>query len=333
MFINIISIILAALSSLIPLNPVPVFRPAMKLSNPDADESAIKLYNYICGIYGKSVLSGQQEGFSSTERNDEIDYIFASSGKYPAVRGFDFVNDDFDGVFSRAVDWWERGGIVTICWHCGKNFDSGYSECLADEVDNWELLLKDGTPENEAFVRNMDRAGEVLGKLRDLGIPVLWRPFHEFNGQWFWWGKDCERFKELWKYMYNHYTRDLKLNNLIWVLGYCERDVELRDYFMWYPGNGYCDIVGCDSYDTETDGAESAQFEKCVRVSFGTKPVIFHECGHIPSEEQFKEAPWCGFLTWHSEYLYDRNSAEYLKTIYGGDHVITLDELPDFKGG
>ncbi len=332
MFLKIISLFLAGLALLIPLNPLPVFRPSMRLSNPDADGSAVKLYEYICSIYGKSVLSGQQEGFGSPARNDEFDYIYSASGKYPAVRGFDFVNDDFEGVYTRASEWWEKGGIVTICWHCGSNFELGYSECLADGFENPELLLTEGTPENAAFVRNMDRAGEVLGRLRDKGIPVLWRPFHEFNGEWFWWGKDRDGFIKLWRYMYNHFTKDLGLNNLIWVLGYSERDVELRDYFMWYPGNGYCDIVGCDSYDTEKDGAEPSQFEKCVRVSFGTKPVIFHECGHIPDSEQFAGTPWCGFLTWHSQYLYERNSPEYIREIYNSENVITLDELPVFEG-
>lgn len=63
------------------------------------------------------VLSGQQESTRIGSSEYEMDFIFEASGKYPVVRGLDYMNDDFDGVNERAIEWWNKGGLVTICWH------------------------------------------------------------------------------------------------------------------------------------------------------------------------------------------------------------------------
>lgn len=331
MLLKIQAFFLAVISVLSCISTKRVDSSKMKLSNPNADTSAVKLYEYICSINGKAVLSGQQEGFGSADRNDEFDYIHEKTGKLPTIRGFDFINNDFDGVVTRAEKWWNDGGIVTICWHCGKNMDKGYTECCNDVVEDWNALLTPGTPENIEFTANLDKAGNALKKLQNKGIPVLWRPFHEFNGMWFWWGKDAEQFKRLWIYVYNHFTDDLELNNLIWVLGYSEREVRLSDYIRWYPGDGYCDIIGADSYHVDERGADRKQYGRCVRVSRGTKPVFFHECGLIPSPEEFEDVPWIGFVTWHTEMVTEVNSPEHLRNVYNSEIVLTRDELPSFR--
>lgn len=64
----------------------------------------------------------------------------------------------------------------------------------------------------------MDKVGAALQELQNQGVTVLWRPFHEFDGKWFWWCKGGpEYFVRLWQLMYRHFTQDLGLNNLIWV--------------------------------------------------------------------------------------------------------------------
>ncbi len=301
----------------------------IKLSNPNADSTAQNVYSYICGIYKNNIISAQQESTWMGSTNYETDYIFECTRKYPAMRGLDFMDDDFSGVIERSKEWWKNGGLVTICWHCGADFTGNYDDCRNDEIENWDLIFTDGTPENKAFIENMDHAGNALLELQEAGVPVLWRPFHEFDGAWFWWGKGgANNFKKLWIMMYNHFTYDLKLNNLIWVLGYSHNG---KDLSKWYPGNKYCDIVGADSYEVNENGAERRLFNKVKRVTNGSKPLCFHECGLIPDEKQLKETPWCSFMTWHTEYLTDANTKEHLSHIYNSDYVITLDELPGFS--
>ena len=304
----------------------------MQLTNENATKEARALYAFIAQIYGNGVISGQQESTWVGGDDYEFNYIHQTTGKYPAIRGLDFMGDDFNGVVSRAKKWAKKGGIVSICWHCSSAFDQSYDACKADELTayRWEAVLTNGTPENAAVVAGMDKAGRALKQLQDEGIPVLWRPFHEFDGAWFWWGKGgSEYFKRLWRLMYNHYTYDLGLNNLIWVLGYCHNGtdygVNLAD---WYPGSRYCDVVGADSYEVSQNGGEGRLFNPVYKIVGESKPITLHETGLIPTPQQFKDVKWVWFLTWHTTWLTEDNWTERLSEVYNSDYVITLDELP-----
>ena len=296
------------------------------LSNPNATSETRALYRYLCDVYGEKIIAGQQESTWMGSENYEFEIIHKASGKYPALRGLDYMNDDFRGVNRRAQEWFQRGGIVTICWHCGADFRGSHRESLNSNLD-WEKALEPGTTENRILCDGMDKAAKALAELQDAGVPVLWRPFHEFDGAWFWWGKGGpENFKKLWRLMHDRYTKEWKLNNLIWVLGYCG-DVKPD----WYPGDEYVDVVGADTY-VKDDGSLVEIYEKAASVS-ADKPVCLHENGPIPNPEKLRKdgAKWLWFMTWHTSFI-DRNpvnTTEYLKRVYNSDAVVTLDEIPD----
>ncbi|MGN0598346.1 MAG: glycosyl hydrolase [Oscillospiraceae bacterium] len=297
-----------------------------KLSNPNASKEACALFDYICKTYKSGIISGQQESTWMGSDQYEFEYIYKNTGKYPAIRGLDYMNDDFSGVNKRAADWHDRGGIVTICWHCGCDFSGSWSESMNTEITDWDKALTKGTSEYEKLIKGMDKGAAALKELKDKNIPVLWRPFHEFDGAWFWWGKGgSENFKKLWIMMYDRYTNYWKLDNLIWVLGYSGNG---KGYESWYPGDEYVDIAGADSY---TDGANGNLYKNVSKVVGEEMPICFHECGRIPTVEQLEKAAadWVWFMTWHTEYITDHNDTDALKKIYNDKYVITLDELPD----
>lgn len=253
----------------------------------------------------------------------EMNHIEEVTGKLPAMRGLDYMNDDFRGVNERAAEWWEKGGLVTICWHTGIN-GKGYQEALNDKPD-FDKLLTEGTPEYNAMIENWDKAAKALQELRDKDIPVLWRPFHEFDGQWFWWGKGgSKNFIKLWQMMYDRYTNEFGLTNLIWVLGY-SGDVKSG----WYVGDDYCDIIGSDTYDNSTN---AKAWKRLETVMDNGKPLAFHECGNLPRVSRFESdgCVWSWFMVWHTDHIMGNNTAN-LKEVYNSDLVITLDELPSFK--
>lgn len=290
-----------------------------KLSNPNADENTVKLYNYLCECYGNVMISCQQESTWMGSPDYEMNYIEEKTGKLPAMRGLDFMNNDFDGVVQRSKEWHEKGGIVTICWHTGVN-GSGYQESLDDNPD-FDKLLTEGTDEYNGMMASWDKAAKALAKLRDAGVPVIWRPFHEFDGQWFWWGKGgAENFKKLWILMYEKFTNEYNLTNLIWILGYS--GTVKSD---WYPGDEYCDVIGSDSYDNDTN---QKGFKLLQRVTDAPKPLAFHECGNLPKVTDFKDkdALWSWFMVWHTDHI-TGNNVNNLKEVYNSDLVITLDEV------
>lgn len=297
------------------------------LTNENATKEARVVYNYILQVYGNSILTGQQESTWEGGEFYEVNYIEENTGKKPAILGLDFMNDDFYGCVKRAKSWWKQGGIVTICWHCGSDFFGSWDEAMDSDVEDWDAMLTEGTPEYQEMIKGMDKAAKALSLLQDEGIPVLWRPFHEMDGGWFWWGKGwAEKFKKLWTIMYERYTNHWELNNLIWVLGYSTAGM---DYTDWYPGDEYVDIAGADSYG---GGAQASMYRKVKDVVEDRKPICFHECGTNPTVEELASsgAKWCYFMTWHTNYLTQKNEPELLKELYNSDYAITLDELPAF---
>lgn len=294
-----------------------------ELSNKNAIESAKKLYSELKEQYGSVCLTGQMESTWMGSPDYEMNYIKEHTGRLPMIRGFDFIHNDFEGVTKRAKEWWERGGIPTICWHTGADFSSAYNESKEDNI-NWEEAFLPGTETYNALLDGMDRAVPYLQELEDAGVPVLWRPFHELDGGWFWWSKGgSANFVKLWQMMYSRYTDYWGLDNLIWVLGYSANG---GDMAAWYPGDAYVDLVGADSY---TAGANAALYEECRTVAPEGMPLVFHECGTIPTEQQMKDenAQWLYFMVWTTEYLTDSkyNTPDTIKEIYGSDYFVSLE--------
>lgn len=299
------------------------------LSNDSAIPAAQAVYAYLQQVWGTGCLTGQMESTWMGSPDYEMNFIEEHTGKLPAVRGLDFMHNDFQGVVDRAIAWWEQGGIPHICWHTGNDFASGYNESLAHNLD-WDEALTPGTAAYAKLIADMDRAVPYLQQLEDAGVPVLWRPFHELDGGWFWWSKGgSENFVKLWQLMYSRYTDYWGLDNLIWLLGYSGNGGNMA---AWYPGDDYVDLIGADSY---SPGANGRLYAEVASIAPAGMPIVFHECGAIPTQTQMSraDAPWAMFMVWHTTYLTDGNSntTTSLKEIYTSDYFITLDELPDFQ--
>ena len=300
------------------------------LSNPDASAEARALYRYLNDTWGHRTLTGQQESMWHGTFRYELDYIGQVSGKQPAVLGLDYIDPPARaGVNQRARAWYDGGGIVTLCWHWGNPLvGPGYLN--AKMHFDAAAALKPGTPENIALLRDMDEIAGYLTQLRDQHVPVLWRPFHEFTGDWFWWGQ-CgpDVFKALWTLMYDRYTHQYGLNNLVWVLGYT-KDPDPA----WFPGRAYIDIIGADNY-VKDRGPMDDMYARVKAITGETVPIALHECGPIPDPQRLTQtqANWLYFLVWHSEFIRDgvTNPPDWIKTVYNSRRYITLDQVPDLK--
>ena len=182
------------------LNSKPV-RPD-KLVSEHSSENTVQLFEYLKDIYGKKTLAGQQY---LQRRELEDDVYFAETGDLPAVRGYDLMDIDKekgDDQVDRAIKWAEDTGcIITMCWHWyapddmndmgGCDWSFYYKTTTYDHKTSFDLLkaVEYGTAEYEFAVSRIDKAAEALRKFDKHGIPVLFRPLHEANGDWFWWGR------------------------------------------------------------------------------------------------------------------------------------------------
>jgi mannan endo-1,4-beta-mannosidase len=170
----------------------------------------------------------------------------------------------------------------------------------------------------------MDVIAEELKKFEEADIPVLWRPFHESDGKWFWWGaKGPEVARELYKLMYDYYTNVHQINNLLWVW-----NCRLKE---GYPGDEYVDVISVDIYLQEyapTDYRE--EYLALVEATTKNKVAALAEIGYLPDISMLEESriPWAYFMTWSKEFCIGEkyNSVENLKKLYSGKYAITAEK-------
>ena len=191
-------------------------------------------------------------------------------------------------------------------------------------------------PDKEKPVAEAHGLVHVVQGAKDADAPVLFRPLHEAEGAWFWWGAEgAEPCKKLYRLMYDKLTNEYGLDNILWVW----TSSSYETAYDWYPGDDVVDFIGCDKYNC-TDGEPnlssiSSTFYSLVQLTDGHKMVTMSENDSIPSLENLvnEKAAWSWFCPWYQNYLMSEqnNPVDSLKEIYTSDYCITLDELPDLK--
>jgi mannan endo-1,4-beta-mannosidase len=235
-----------------------------------------------------------------------------------------------------------NGHIITMMWHgcyptegdcC--NGSSIWAMENRPSQEEWDKLVTEGTDLNKAWKENADKIAGYLKQLQEADIPVLWRPYHEMNGVWFWWcnHRGDRGFRLLWIMMYDYFTNHHQLNNLIWVWNTnAPRDIpndEAWPYELFYPGDEYVDILAADVYRKDY---KQSHHDDLVALGKG-KPVALGEVGEIPTEEILQQQPqWSWYMPW-GWILFVANKPDDIKSLINSEIVLTLDEIEiDNKG-
>jgi mannan endo-1,4-beta-mannosidase len=305
---------------------------------------AQKVMNFLTQIYGEKTISGTMANVNWN--TEEADWVYAQTGKYPALNCFDFIHFVFSpsnwidySNTSVVENWWKAGGLVAAMWHWNVPANSGvagqYAFYYGSKSDQTLFDVSKISDENSAeyklMIKNIDTISGYLNKLKSKNIPVIWRPLHEAAGGWFWWGaKGATSFKLLWKLMFDRMTNYHHLDNLIWVWTSEGNDAD------WYPGDDYVDIVGRDLYpSTNVHDSQLTEFNKVKAIVSNRKMIALTECGGIPDPDLMfqKGDTWLWFMPWCGSYTRDdsQNGAAYWRTVMNNSHVITRDQMPDLK--
>ena len=197
----------------------------------------------------------------------------------------------------------DNGFIISGCNHTVTGIYIGTAAKTPNPGDGYAFYKEEttfdaanatveGTWENDFFMQDLANIAAYLKLLKEADIPVIWRPFHEAAGGWFWWGKDAASFKAVWIAMFNYFKAE-GLDNLIWVYTAEPNDAE------WYPGDAYVDIVGRDLYNKDSAGC-ATEFNT-VAATYGNKLVALSECGTVGtiSEQWASGAKWLWFMPWY----------------------------------
>lgn len=310
-----------------------------KTVNSNACESAKKLLNDLSEIAGKAIITGQH---TQTVPMEEIDYIKELTGKEPMLRGFELLayspNINYEdaseecltevyenrGTVDTAIDWAKKtNGIVTLTFHWFSPIGGRDKSFYAKNTEfDAEKILIDNTPERDAFYHDMDVLALELRKFQKADIPVLWRPFHESYGDWFWWGaKGPVVASKLYRLMYEYYTNVLHLNNLIWVWNCPIKEA--------YPGDDFVDIVSTDIYLEHYEKTDyHKQYEQLIEATSPNKVAALAEVGYMPDISLLEQShiPWAYFMTWSKEFCIGEqyNSKDSFQAMYASSYSLTV---------
>ncbi len=302
-------------------------------ANPALSTPARAVLAYVQSLPGEGLLLGQQENDLSVDA--EQSYIRDVTGKRPAVRGFDAAAYIVDTVDEAIEAWREHGQLVTLSWHLCRPLTDGDFENVLDSTEGTyyggeadvEATLTEGTAEHAWLLDKFDRMADDLGRLQAAGVPVLWRPFHEMDGGWFWWSNaGPEGLVGLWELMYEHFVDRRGLDNLVWVWS---RSHELRS--GWYPGDEYVDVAGVDTYRRQIPDLDWERQYEGVRDVTATKPVALAECDELPDPDAVRDRyPFVWALPWHGS-MVRYNDEDHLGYVYDHPNTITAGDLPEFQ--
>ncbi|MFP9113873.1 glycoside hydrolase family 26 protein [Flavobacterium sp. RHBU_3] len=289
--------------------------PADKNATPET----VVLYQNLFKAREKGYMFGHQDALAYgvnwryEEGRSDIKDV---TGDYPAVYGWDLgrienkEDKDLDGVpFSKQKHFVEtvynRGGVNTFSWHMNNPLTG--KDAWNNEPGTVASVLPGGA-KHELFKSWLDNAAAYFLTLKGKDgklVPILFRPYHEFTGNWFWWCKNTttpEQFKALWKFTVN-YFESKGVHNLLYVYNTSDANVQTKaDFMEYYPGDEYVDMVSFDIYQGGEEAEKREKFAADTHRLVGIIDEVATEHHKLSSiaETGFEQIP---YATWWTETL------------------------------
>ncbi len=341
-----------------------------ELTDPQATAQTKALYRNLCEVAQKGVLFAHEDTLAygvgwKAEADDFDSDVHRVCGKFPAIFGWDLGHigtpANIDGVPFEDMKVWiakgyVKGGISTISWHArvpGSTKSSWTREKVVPR------LLPEGDL-HEAYLAKLDEVAAFLADLKGPEgepVPVIFRPFHEHNGSWFWWGAEwCtpDEYKQIWRFTIDYLRKTKGLHNIITCYS-PDRFKSADEYLERYPGDDVIDILGHDNYgdlrSPDTKGQAQKALETVVALAQQrNKVAAFTETGVgqnernakwwtdillqvVKASPETKKVAWV--LVWRNEGrrqnyapFPDAPTVENFKTFEADPFTLFLEDLP-----
>jgi mannan endo-1,4-beta-mannosidase len=315
----------------------PIAAPHAASVNPNATPEARTLLKQIDQISGHFTLTGQHNFPNHVSRWS--DRIYDLTGKFPAIFGQDFGfsrGEDKDSVEGRpsmveeAKRQYRNGAVIALTWHAVRPTDDEpvtFHDSVQGHLTDfeWNELLTPGTDLYNRWVEQVDVIAGYLRQLQDAGVPVLFRPYHEMNGNWFWWGgRPGEHGSAaLYRQLYNRFVNVHHLNNLVWVWNVNSPSENAGPIASYFPGSEYADVVTMDIYGE----FKQSYYDDMLSLA-GDKPIALAEVGAMPTLDVLAKQPrWAYFMMW-SGLAESSNSSEQLQTMFHAPNLLNRGDAP-----
>lgn len=339
-----------------------------------------QLEERLCSLQQSGYMAGHQDdpfyGIGWAYEDGRSD-VLQSVGDYPAVMGFELggieMGDEknldsvpFTRIHDELLAHVKRGGIVTVSWHprnpvttiegggrAEQEYPSGSAWDVTDSTAVKSILP--GGPKAMMFQTWMKRLADFIESLKtDDGtpVPIIFRPWHENNGSWFWWGQNLcsdEEFKGLWNLLQD-YMNERGFDNLLWAYSpNLDGGWTLERFMKRYPGNDRVALMGIDAYQWGTEEgfvrALTADFDFLSQFARDNgKLIALTECGlqNMPDSSWYSRVlkpimdqyPISYFLLWRNagedEFFGPvpaRPCADDFKKLYEAENVLFLKDI------
>lgn len=323
----------AALLAAVPLAAVawlatsPSEASATGASTPDA------VIGYLHQISGNHVISGVHNKEPLSNPSQYTAQAHAATGRWPGLWGGElgFRADDIANrqtMVDQAETEWANGSLVNLTWHMCRpdvascEFDGGVNGSKLSDAE-WQQLITPGTTLNNDYKAKLDTAVPYFQQLKDAGVPVLFRPLHEMNEGWAWWGGRPGPDGSAKLYQITHdYLESKGLNNIIWVWNIKDTDANggSAGAASFYPGDNYVDVASLDPWDHGFPTTD--WYQALLGVAHG-KPVSLAEVGTVPTPAQLAAQPqWTWFMIW-ADYITSANTTAGLQATFNSSRVLS----------
>jgi mannan endo-1,4-beta-mannosidase len=306
-------------------------------ANPDATPAATALLKNLDDISGHYTLTGQHNYPNELSRWSDRDYDL--TGKFPAIFGqdFGFAGDaDKDSTAGRpsmieeAERQYKNGAVIALTWHAVRPTDDEpvtFHDSVQGHLTDfeWKELLTPGTDLYNRWAQQVDVIAGYLRQLQEAGVPVLFRPYHEMNGNWFWWGgRPGENGSAaLYRQLYDRFVHLHHLNNLVWVWNVNSPGENAGAIGSYFPGSNYVDVVTMDIYGE----FKQSYYDDMIALA-DDKPIALAEVGAIPTLEVLASQPrWAYFMMWSGLAEAANTSAE-LQTMFQAPNLLDRGDPP-----
>jgi len=293
--------------------------PAIKPATPHASPEARALLQLLYKLSGKYTLMGQHNFPAAGDRNSR--FAAGYIGKPPVIWSTDFgfaKEGDKDSyrlrsaMVKEAIRQNKLGSIITLCWHAvPPTADEPVTfqpVASADPLklasvqgrltdDQFKDILTPGTALYQHWAAQVDTIAAYLKQLQKAHIAVLWRPYHEMNGNWFWWGNRTGQYstKALYLQIFDRLVNYHKLTNLVWVWSVDRPTRPGMEFENYFPGNNYFDIAALDVYGSDF---KPDYYNRLLSLA-GGKLITLAEVGNPPSPEILESQPrWSYWVVW-----------------------------------
>lgn len=304
----------------------------------DAASARKKVMEYLYSMQGQKTIVGIHNREPNSEPSKQTNQAYAVTGQYPALWSGDFLFSSSDvsnrwNMIYECKKQWENGSIVQLMLHVtpptqaeAGNWDGGVVSKLTDE--QWSSLITNGGELNKAWKKRLDTYAQYISYLKDNGVPVLFRPFHEMNQSMFWWAgrKGTNGTGALYRLTRDYLEKEKGLDNIIWVWDMQDLSYDWSEY---NPGNDYWDIFAVDIYNS--DYFTEYKYNQALSVA-ENKLIAIGECDKLPTAQQLKEQPrWSFVMSW-AELTFSHNTNSEIQNLYWAENTIVRNDLLDLKG-